>query len=156
VLAKTLNRVLFQRSTVFIGSPEDRGYTIAADLMTDGDRRLSGEIGLINQRYLVTLDGNWDELEVSSNHERLKVATPFDVDPGAWYRLKVRVLTAEDGSGTVQARAWPRDEAEPEDWTLEVPVAHAHESGSPGLFGFSPQSRFRVYIDNIEVTPHAE
>ena len=46
---------------------------------------------------------------------------------------------------------WPRGEAEPAAWTLEVPHKHAHQNGCPGLFGFSPQD-MRVYIDNILVT----
>ena len=44
-------------------------------------------------------------------------------------------------------------EAEPEAWTMEVKHKYAHESGSPGLFGFSPQD-MRVYIDNVTVTPN--
>ena len=35
-----------------------------------------------------------------------------------------------------------------------LPHQHAHTEGSPGLFGFSPQSLFRVYVDNISVTPN--
>jgi len=38
-------------------------------------------------------------------------------------------------------------------WTIEVPHKTAHQSGSPGLFGFSPQD-MRVYIDNVSVTPN--
>jgi hypothetical protein len=59
---------------------------------------------------------------------------------------------AQDGSGVVRAKAWKKGEPEPEQWTLEVPHRHVHESGSPGLFGFSPQ--VKVYIDNLAVTPN--
>ena len=55
------------------------------------------------------------------------------------------------GSGIVRAKAWKRGEPEPEAWTLEVPHKTAHQNGSPGLFGFSPQAE-RVYIDNVTVT----
>lgn len=154
VLAKTLDRVLFQRSMVFLGHADASNYTLAADLMTDGNRRLSSVIGLINQRYLVTLDGNWGKIEVSSNHERLKVSKPFDIKPKTWYRLKTRVDAKADGSGAVRAKAWPRDADEPDGWTIEVPVERVHAHGSPGLYGFSPQSLFRVYIDNVVVTPN--
>jgi len=41
-------------------------------------------------------------------------------------------------------------EAEPASWTFEVPHPHAHQTGCPGLFGFSPQD-MRVYVDNILV-----
>jgi hypothetical protein len=59
-----------------------------------------------------------------------------------------------DGSGVVRAKAWPRDEDEPADWSLQVEHADAHTPGSPGLFGFSPQSRYHVYLDNYSVTPN--
>ena len=39
---------------------------------------------------------------------------------------------------------------EPAAWTIEVPVLHANQNGSPGLFAFSAHKR--VYIDNITVT----
>jgi hypothetical protein len=57
----------------------------------------------------------------------------------------------EKPSGVVRAKAWPRDEEEPEAWTLEVPVPHVHLNGAPGIYGFSPQSKMRVYIDNISL-----
>src|SRR2546426_4485421 len=43
--------------------------------------------------------GNSQELEVSSNQERVKAATPFRWTAGTWYRLKTRVDVASDGSG---------------------------------------------------------
>ena len=67
-----------------------------------------------------------------------------------WYRLKARVERNPDGSAVVQAKAWKREEAEPEGWTISVPHKTAHQAGSPGLFGFSPQD-MAVYIDNVEV-----
>ena len=154
VLAKTLDRVLFQRSMVFIGHPDDSNYTIAADVMTDGNRRVKGDIGLVNQRYIIVLRGNNQILEVHSNHDRLKVSVPYRWKPGTWHRLKARVDVAADGTGVIRAKAWPTSQPEPEAWTIEVPHLHAHMQGSPGLFGFSPQSLFPVYVDNIEVTPN--
>ncbi len=152
VLAKTLLPTLFQRAFTFIGSAEMKNYTIAADVMSDGNRRTVSNVGLINQRYQVTLVGNAQQLEVSSNYDRIKQEVPFKWQPKTWYRLKTRVDVAEDGSGVVRAKAWPREEEEPSTWTIEVPHARAHKNGSPGLFGFALQSRVRVYIDNISVT----
>jgi cytoskeleton protein RodZ len=51
----------------------------------------------------------------------------------------------------LRAKAWPRGEAEPAAWTIEVPHAQGHTHGSPGLFGFAPDTRYRVFIDNISV-----
>jgi len=157
-LTKTIDNRFFQRATVFIGEANTKNYTIQADVMSEGNRRKMSEVGLINQRYLVVLKGNEQKLEISSNFERLRVPAGEDPpnfrwQPNIWYRLKTRVDVAADGSGVIKAKAWKRDEMEPEKWTLEVPHAHAHQSGSPGLFGFSPQD-MRVYVDNILVTPN--
>ena len=154
VLAKTLEMWLFQRSMVFIGHAEDRGYTISADVMSDGNRRLMSDVGVVNQRYIITLRGNGQKLEVNSNIERLAVTVPFRWQPGRWYRLETRVDVGDDGSGVVRAKAWPKGGEKPREWTIEVPVKRAHTNGSPGLFGFSPNIRFAVYIDNISVTPN--
>ena len=151
VLAKTLDNVFFQRSTVFIGHPDSKNYTLEADVMTDGNRRTMSSVGLVNQRYYVILNGNAQELEISSNQERIKVTAPFKLAAKEWYRLKTRVDVAPDGSGVVRAKAWKRGDPEPEKWSLEVPHREAHRNGAPGLFGFAPQSMFRVYIDNISV-----
>ncbi len=153
VLAKTIENKFFQRATVFIGTPEMKNYTIQADVMSDGNRRKMSEVGLVNQHYLIVLKGNDQKIEVNSNQERLRVAEDFKWSPNTWYRLKTRVDTNPDGSAVVRAKAWKRDEPEPEKWSIEVPHKTAHQNGSPGLFGFSPQD-MKVYIDNIQVTPN--
>ena len=152
-LVKTIENKLFQRGQIFFGFPTATNYTIEADVLSEGNRRKMSEVGLINQRYLIILKGNSQELEINSNQERLKVATPFKWAPNTWYRLKARVDENADGSGVVRAKAWKRGEAEPAAWTAEVPVPRVHRQGSPGLFGFSPQE-MRVAIDNITVTPN--
>jgi hypothetical protein len=151
VLAKTTDNRFFQRATVFIGTPEMSNYTIAADVMSDGNRRKMSEVGLINQHYLILLKGNEQKLEVNSNQERLRASEDFKWSPNVWYRLKARVERKPDGSAVVHAKAWKRGEPEPETWTINVPHQTAHQAGSPGLFGFSPQD-MPVYIDNVEVT----
>ena len=148
VLANTLDRLLFQRSTTFIGLPEMSGYTLQADLMSEGNRRVLSNVGLINQRYNFSLIGNWQILEVVSNHDRIKSSVPFSWRADTWYRMKTRV----DGSGVARAKVWQRDAPEPEAWTIEIRIAKVHRMGAPGLYAFSPQSLKRVYIDNITLT----
>lgn len=150
-LTKTIDNKFFQRATVFLGAPDAKNYTIEADVMSEGNRRKMSEVGLINQRYAIVLKGNDQKLEVSSNFERLREAVDFKWLPNVWYHLKSRVDIAADGSGIVRAKAWKKDEAEPDVWTIEVKHRTAHQEGSPGLFGFSPQD-MRVYIDNVKVT----
>jgi outer membrane protein assembly factor BamB len=153
VLAKTIDNKFFQRGSVFIGDPAMESYTVEADVMSEGTRRKMSEVGLVNQRYIIVLKGNAQEIEVNSNLERLKVAVPFRWSPNQWYRLKTRVDVAPDGAGMVRGKAWKRGDPEPEAWTIEVPHRTAHRSGSPGLFAFSPQDQ-RVFIDNVRVTPN--
>lgn len=150
-LNKTIDNKLFQRGQVFIGHADMKNYTIEADVMSEGNKRKLSDIGLINQRYLVAIRGNARELEVSSNLERLKSSKPFTLTPNEWYRLKVRVDVAADGSGVVKAKAWKKAEQEPAEWTIEVPHQHAHPNGSPGFFSLAPQEQ-RAWIDNISVT----
>ena len=86
----------------------------------------------------------------------VQAAADFKWSPNTWYHLKARVDAATDGPGNggaavVRAKAWKKGDPEPEAWTIEVPHRTAHQEGSPGLFGFSPQD-MRVYIDNVVVT----
>lgn len=150
-LCKTIDNKLFQRGTVFIGHPEMKNYTIEADVLTEGNRRKMSEVGVVNQRYYLILKGNSQELEVSSNQERIKQAVPFKWAPNTWYRIKARVDVAADGSGVVRGKAWKKGEPEPDGWAIEVPHKSAHASGCPGLFSFAPQDQ-RTYHDNIVVT----
>ncbi len=154
VMAKTLDRVLFQRSTVFIGHPDLKGYTMQADIMTDGNRRIKSDVGLINQRYQIVLKGNQNLLEVSSNQERLKESVKFPVKYKTWYTLKCRVDLDADGTATIRAKAWAKGDPEPAAWTLEVAHEKGHNKGAPGIYGLSPQSQKRVYLDNITITPN--
>ena len=58
VAGNTLDRVLFQRAINFVGHKDMSDYTVQAEVMTDGDRRIKSNIGLINQRYIFALIGN--------------------------------------------------------------------------------------------------
>ncbi len=155
VLAKTTDRLLFQRSMVFMGPPELSGYTVEADVLSEGSKRGMSSAGVIAQRYIVALQGNQQTLEIQSNYDRVRYSVPFSWKPGVWYRVKARVDVAADGTGVVRGKAWPRDAAEPAAWTLEMPHAHAHSHGSPGIYGFAVQAQYRVFVDNIAVLPGA-
>ncbi len=151
VLAKTLDRILFQRSVTYIASPHLKNYTFQADVMTDGNRRVKSVVGLINQHYLITLVGPANRMEVSSNQERIKQSVAFPVKANQWYTLKTRIDVNTDGSGVVRGKAWKKGEVEPDAWTIEVKHKVAHKVGAPGLFGFSPQSKKRVFVDNLSI-----
>ena len=152
-LVKTIDNKRLQRGTVFINRADLRNYTIEADVMSEGNKRKMSEIGLINQRYVINLKGNAQQLEVTSNQELFKFDVPFKWSPNEWYHLKARVDVAKDGSGTIRAKAWKKGDPEPEAWTIEAADKHINEEGSPGFFGFTPQEQ-RAWIDNIAVTPN--
>ncbi|MGP8200275.1 MAG: PQQ-binding-like beta-propeller repeat protein [Limisphaerales bacterium] len=152
-LVKTIDNPFFQRATVFMGSPDLKNYTIEADVMSDGNKRKMSTVGVINQRYRISLKGNEQALEVTSNEQLLDVMQPFHWAANEWYHLKARVDVVADGSGVVRGKAWKRGDTEPAAWGIEVPLKHTSTCGCPGLFAFSPQN-MRVYIDNIAVTPN--
>ncbi|RFC43167.1 MAG: hypothetical protein DVB28_001642 [Verrucomicrobia bacterium] len=152
-LCKTIENKLFQRGQIFIGRPGSKDYTVEMEVLSEGNKRKMSEIGLINQRYLIVLKGNSQQLEVSSNQERLRESVPFSWVPNQWYKVKSRVDIAPDGSGVVRAKAWKKGEDEPAAWAIEVAHKHAHPEGAPGLFAFTPQEQ-RAWIDNISVTPN--
>ncbi len=152
-LCKTIDNKLLQRGMVFINRPDLSNYTVEADVLSEGNKRKMSEVGLVDQRYLIILKGNAQQLEVNSNQELLKQSVPFKWVPNEWYHLKARVDVAADGSGVVRAKAWKKGDPEPAAWTIEVPHKQAHQQGSPGLFSFTPQEQ-RAWIDNISVTPN--
>ncbi|MGJ8695340.1 MAG: PQQ-binding-like beta-propeller repeat protein [Verrucomicrobiaceae bacterium] len=152
VIANRLDNVLFQRTMNFFGGEDMKNYTLEADVMTDGNRRIKSEVGLVNQRYRITLVGNKNQLEVSSNYERMQSSVPFPVKANTWYHLKTAIRDNGDGTGAILGKAWTRGEEEPADWTIEAPVKRLHPQGAPGVFAFSPQAQKRVYMDNIKIT----
>ena len=118
VLAKTLDNPFLQRATVFIGDPSTKDYTMEADVMSEGNKRVMSEVGLVNQRYYIVLKGAAKKLEVNSTLELFRHSVDFDALPNVWYRLKTRVDVAPDGSGVVRAKVWKKDDPEPDAWTI--------------------------------------
>ena len=147
----TLDRVLFQRAINFVGHKDMSDYTMEAEVMTDGDRRIKSNIGLINQRYVFALIGNSQKLEIFSNYDRFRHSVPFPIKTKVWYRLKTRVDLLGDGSGMIRAKAWEKGSPEPSAWTIEVPHAIPHRNGAPGVYAMSPQSKKKVYFDNLSI-----
>jgi len=154
VAGNTLDKVLFQRAINFVGSWKEKNYMVEMDVMVDGNRRIKSTIGAINQRYIFALVGNANKLEVFSNYDRFTRSVPFSIEANVWYRLKTQVDIQDDGSGMLRAKAWPRTEEEPDEWTLEVPHSHPHTHGAPGIYALSPQSKKKVYFDNLSIYPN--
>ena len=153
IAGNTLDRVLFQRAMNFVGHWQASDYIVEMDAKVDGNRRIKSTIGVVNQRYIFALVGNSNKLEVVSNYDRFQRSVPFPIEANKWYRLKTQIDLQENGSGLIRAKAWPRDEPEPEAWTLEESHAQPHKRGAPGIYALSPQSKKKVYFDNLSIYP---
>ena len=66
--------------------------------------------------------------------------------------MKFRVATEEvDGQqrAVLRGKVWPRDQAEPDAWTIEAVDESPNLNGSPGLYGNAKDAE--LYLDNIRV-----
>ena len=61
--------------------------------------------------------------------------------------------STDGGKVVLRGKVWPRDEKEPEQWTIEAVDDVPNVQGSPGMFGNASTSEF--FIDNISVTPNS-
>ena len=136
------------------------------------------EMGVINSRYSLVLDGKND----SAHNEkrtlriiawealpRINHAIEFDWKPGEWYRLK---LAIEPGakSAKVLGKVWKRGDAEPAKWSIEFDDPNSYANGAAGVYGYvtnmqesekqTPTGSVKetlpgseIYYDNLSITP---
>ena len=137
------------RSNLYIGPPDMKGYTVQADLMGGTRRRWRPDMGLIAHRYILDLQSAYQRLEVRSWSSDLRMVrrVPFEWDPDVWYTMKMRV-DIEGDRAVVRGKVWKRGDAEPGAWTIEAEDPLPIREGSPGLYGYSPAN---IYYDNVRV-----
>jgi outer membrane protein assembly factor BamB len=137
------------RSSVFIGPPDMKGYTVEADLLATKKGRRLPDMGVINQGYTLDVMGRKQRLQLRTWASELDKSAeiPFPVEADTWYRAKLRVDVAGK-TGTVRGKVWKKGEPEPGEWsiTLEDPIAV--QEGSPGIYGDSP---IDIHYDNVTV-----
>jgi hypothetical protein len=130
-------------------------YTIQADFLATEKNGRVPDMGLINQRYTLDLQGA-QKLQIRSWTPRLELrfakTIPFEWKANTWYTMKFQSENRE-GEVVLRGKVWPRGEAEPEAWSIEAADATPNRNGSPGLFGNATDSEF--YLDNVQVTPNA-
>ena len=73
---------------------------------------------------------------------------PFSWKAGTWYTMKFEAGT-QGASAQLRGKVWPRDEKEPESWTIEAVHDSGNLQGSPGFFGNSKDAE--ISIDNVLV-----
>lgn len=139
-----------QRSYVFVGPPEMKGYTMQIDLEGQRQKRRLPDMGVISHRYIVALEGNYQRLSVHSwaAEKRMYQHVDYRWDPDRWYTLKVQV-----DMGVIRAKAWPRDEEEPAQWSIEAADPHPNLQGAPGIYGLSYAD---IHYDNLKITGHQQ
>lgn len=151
VLAKlTEGSSLLSRSRAYIGPSDWSNYTVEADVSATQKRRQQGDAGIIAQRYVLTLYGNSQLLNIEPwqpETARTK-SIPFAWKPDTWYRLKLQVENLPDGKTRARGKAWPANEAEPSAWMIEMIDQIPNREGAPGIFG---NGLAELYFDNIKV-----
>lgn len=150
VLVRPRDDSVGRRAKIMVGRPDWSNYTIEADVRGTESRRQRGDIGLINQRYVLVLFGNDQRLEIQpwQAADEMTVSMPFEWALNAWYRLKMRVENRNDGTTLIQGKVWPAGQPEPTAWTIHKEDKIPHRKGSPGLYadGYSD-----MQFDNLRV-----
>jgi hypothetical protein len=150
VLAKGPSPRKIHRHITFLGHSEHTDYTIEADLKGTRTGRRVSDLGLINSGYTMELLGAHQRLQIRSWQSGLRMMHEIDFawEPGAWYRMKFKVME-ENGKAVIQGKVWPRTDEEPEAWSITAEDPLPISSGAPGLSGYSPSP---LYFDNIHVS----
>jgi outer membrane protein assembly factor BamB len=151
VLAKlTTGSSLLTRSRAYLGPSDLSNYTVEADVMATTRRRQTGDAGIIAQRYVLTLYGNIQTLQLEPwQPETARTKTiPYAWKPDSWYRLKLQVENLPDGKTRARGKAWPVGEAEPAAWMIERIDPIPNRQGAPGIFG---NGLAELYFDNVKV-----
>lgn len=135
---------------VGLGVPEMTNYEIQADVRLVEERRQLPSIGLSCNRYNLILRGNVSKLTIQSwpPHKRMAKEIKFRSDADVWYTMKMKVDSNAERA-IVYGKVWPRDQPEPEEWTIEQTDPHPNMTGSPGLYFYALSD---CYFDNVIVT----
>ena len=149
VFRKGASRTGIHRHAIYMGPTTMSNYTVQVDVLATQQGRRRPDIGLINSGYTLDLQGNRQKIQLQSwaAELRIKEEVDFPWEPDTWYRLKLRV-DIENNRGTVRGKVWPRDEPEPNDWTITAEDPLPNQTGSPGIIGYSP---INIYFDNVSV-----
>jgi hypothetical protein len=151
----------FMRVYAFMGLPIPDGCTVQCDMLgTPRGERFRPDMGLVALRYELTIQGIGKNVRLESwgSIPRLRTELPFEFAPDKWYTMKLDVAV-EETQAKVRGKVWPRGEAEPEAWTIEVTDPTPNREGAVALYAYSPGTTPKsdgpeVYFDNLKVTPH--
>lgn len=150
VLNKPPSARNLNRHNLYLGPPDMNNYTIQADVKGTKVKRRSPDMGVIANRYYLDFMTKKQRLQVRTWPAELRMMKEIDFawQPDVWYTMKLRIDIV-DGKGIIKGKVWPRDEQEPDAWTItaEDPIPNTH--GSPGLYGDAATD---IYYDNVNIT----
>lgn len=151
ILVKKSDNPFTRRARVFMGPPDWSSYTIEIDARATRKGRQLGSVGVVAQRYQLTLMGNTQRLELQSwqpeTERTAKIAFPWEAD--RWYHLKLEVRNEDGGKVVARGKAWPTGEAEPSEWAVERRDRSPNLVGSVGIY--ADAQPVEVFFDNLEV-----
>lgn len=139
------------RSRGWFGPSDLANYTVQADVMGAKTGGKMPDIGLSAQGYTIDLMGDHQELQIrlwDAQLERFSKTIPFAWEPNKWYTLKFQA-SIEDDKAVLRGKVWPRDEKEPEKWTIEATDDLPTFNAAPGMFGNA--SNAEITLDNVKV-----
>ncbi len=158
----------FARANGYITSSNAANYTIQADLQGTEVRDRIPDMGLVNSRYTLILDGKTNaeiktrELRIVSweARPRINVAVGLDWKPGVWYTAKFAVEQKEK-TALVRGKVWKVGEPEPEKWSVEFEDSSPNREGAAALYGYVSDPQIApekpgsaIYYDNVILTPN--
>jgi outer membrane protein assembly factor BamB len=160
----TDSRPPLARAYAYIGRPTDKDYVIQADLSATFKNNNLPDMGIVNCRYLLLMSGNKQQLRLTSWDAlpRVDVVKPFPWKAGEWFRCKL-VVEPKGDTAVVRGKAWPRDQPEPAEWTIEVTDPRPNREGCPALYSYAMgildetggagAIGAEAFFDNVKVTP---
>ncbi len=151
---------LIARAFAYIGMPSLSNYTIEADLLGTQVKNDLPDMGIINSRYSLVLDGNKQLLRIMSWEAlpRVDKGVAFKWKANTWYHMKLMVEPTT-AKAYVKAKVWPKGEPEPAAWTSEFEDPCPNLEGSPALYGYAtgildPAIGTEVLYANVKVSPN--
>ena len=160
----TDSRPPFARANGYITGPTASNYTIESDVMATEVAGKLPDMGVVNARYVLIMDGQKDadsgkrqvRLVSWAARPRINVGANFDWEPKTWYRVKLTVQ-----GDLVQGKVWKRGDAEPANWTVTYKDPSPNPEGAAALYGYVPNITdttpgSEIFYDNVSITPNGK
>jgi len=156
------------RANAFMNLPVLSDYTVQADLLGREKGQNRSDMGLVNCRYTLLIDGKRDS---DDNKQRLRIISwestpkprvehtiPFEWKPDVWYRTKLTVEPQKD-KALIRGKVWPADQPEPKEWTIQFEDSTPNLAGAPALYGYvsgvhENEPGPEIFYNNVSVTPN--